>query len=76
MMLMEYNEAETMNLFREEGREEGCEEGREEGEDILARLINQLFAKGLVDEAQKVAEDKSYRKEMYVKLGLMPAKDV
>lgn len=67
MMLMEYNEAETMDMFKEEGREEG--------EDILARLINLLFAKGLVDEVQKVAADKSYRKEMYVKLGLMPAKD-
>ena len=31
MLLTEYNEAETMELFREEGREEGLEEGRKEG---------------------------------------------
>ena len=30
MLLTEYNEAETMELFREEGRKEGREEGREE----------------------------------------------
>ena len=29
--LTEYNEAEAMELFREEGREEGRREGREEG---------------------------------------------
>lgn len=28
MMLMEYNEAEQMNLFREEGREEGVAKGK------------------------------------------------
>ena len=31
MLLAEYNEVETMELFREEGREEGRQEGREEG---------------------------------------------
>ena len=31
MLLTEYNEAEQMELFREEGREEGRAEGREEG---------------------------------------------
>jgi hypothetical protein len=30
MLLTEYNEAETMELFKEEGRKEGREEGREE----------------------------------------------
>ena len=30
MLLTEYNEAEAMELFREEGRAEGREEGREE----------------------------------------------
>ncbi len=30
MCLTEYNEAETMEMFREEGREQGREEGREE----------------------------------------------
>ena len=31
MLLTEYNEAEVMELFREEGRQEGREEGRQEG---------------------------------------------
>ena len=31
MLLTEYNEAETMELFREDGRKEGLEEGRKEG---------------------------------------------
>ena len=32
MLLTEYNEAETMELFKEEGREEGRKEGRMEGQ--------------------------------------------
>ena len=36
MCLTEYNEAEAMEMFKEEGREEGRKEGREEGrEDAL-----------------------------------------
>ena len=31
MCITEYNEAETMQMIREEGREEGRKEGREEG---------------------------------------------
>ena len=31
MCLTEYNEAEAMEMFKEEGREEGRKEGREEG---------------------------------------------
>ena len=38
MMLMEYNEAEQMNLFREDGRREGRQEGRQEG--TLSTLID------------------------------------
>ncbi len=49
MLLTEYNEAETMELFREEGRAEGRAEGRVEGR-----------AEGRVEEresnAQKIAE--------------------
>ena len=44
MLLAEYNEAETMELFRKEGREEGREEGRKEGREegalqALASLV-------------------------------------
>ncbi len=31
MCITEYNEAETMQMIREEGREEGRKEGREKG---------------------------------------------
>ena len=61
MLLTEYNEAEQMELFKEDGRREG----RAEGEGLMARLMNVLFEKGLIKEAQKAAVDESYRKEMY-----------
>ena len=61
MLLTEYNEAEQMELFKEDGRREG----RAEGEGLMARLMNVLFEKGLIKEAQKAAADESYRKEMY-----------
>ena len=32
MLMEEYNEAEVLELTREEGKEEGREEGREEGQ--------------------------------------------
>ena len=47
MLLTEYNEAEAMELFREEGRAEGREEGREEDREeatagYLASLMRTL----------------------------------
>ena len=40
MLLTEYDEAEAMELFREEGREEGRKEGREEqARTFYARMI-------------------------------------
>ena len=38
MCLTEYDEAETMNMFKEEGRREGYEDGRREGEAERQRL--------------------------------------
>ena len=51
MCLTEYNEAETMNMFkeegREEGREEGLEEGREEGREAeRVETVEKLIRKG------------------------------
>lgn len=40
MCITEYNEAETMQMIREEGREQGREEGREEG--MMELLANQV----------------------------------
>ena len=56
MLLTEYNEAKTMELFKEEGREEGRVEGREEGraEGIDIGTINTYVAlveDGVIDTA-------------------------
>ena len=49
MLLTEYNEAEQMELFKEDGRREGRAEGRIEGraEGIMETLIS-LVKKGLL----------------------------
>ena len=49
MLLTEYNEAEQMELFKEDGRREGRKEGRKEGraEGIIETLIS-LVKKGLL----------------------------
>ena len=47
MCLTEYNEAETMQMFKEEGREEGRAEGREEGrEEGRAEMIKDMLKRG------------------------------
>ena len=45
MLLTEYNEAETMELFREEGRAEGRAEGRTEG---IIEALTALAKEGLI----------------------------
>ena len=62
MCITEYNEAETMQLFKEEGRKEG--------EDKLGKLIALLLANGLTDDARLAALDKSARAELYRKYGI------
>ena len=69
MLLTEYNEAETMEMFREEGRAEGRAEGREEGiiegqekgMSRLNRLMNILFSQNRIDDAKRCTEDPAYR---------------
>ena len=46
MCLTEYNEAETMQMFKEEGREEGRAEGLEEGR---AEGLEEGHTKGLAE---------------------------
>ncbi len=46
MCLTEYNEAETMQMFKEEGRAEGRVEGREEGR---AKGLEEGHTKGLAE---------------------------
>ena len=53
MLLTEYNEAEAMELFREEGRAEGRAEGHAEG--IIDTLIS-LVQKGLLSIKDAAAQ--------------------
>jgi predicted transposase YdaD len=57
MLLTEYNEAEAMELFREEGRAEGRAEGLAEGraEGIVDTLIS-LVQKGLLSIKDAAAQ--------------------
>ena len=57
MCITEYNEAETMKMFREEGREEG--------EDKLGRLVSLLISKGRTGDIEKAATDKAVRANLY-----------
>ena len=62
MLLTEYNEIETMELFKEEGREEGRIEGREEG---LQEGLQEGLTKGLQEgltKGQILQAIKMYRK--------------
>ena len=76
MLLTEYNEAETMELFREEGRKEGRQEGRQEGRkegraDGLTsgtQLTNYLWQHGRGDDAIKAEHDKDYLNKLFVEL--------
>ena len=61
MLLTEYNEAKTMELFKEEGRMEG----RKEGETRLSALITRLISLGRTDEIAKAASDSAYRDRLY-----------
>ena len=61
MLLTEYNEAQAMELFREEGRAEG----RVEGEDRLARLMKLLFGQRRFEDAQRAATDAAFRDQLY-----------
>ena len=57
MLLTEYNEAQAMELFREEGRAEG--------EDRLARLMKLLFGQRRFEDAQRAATDAAFRDQLY-----------
>ena len=57
MLLTEYNKAQAMELFREEGRVEG--------EDRLARLMKLLFGQRRFEDAQRTATDAAFRDQLY-----------
>ena len=66
MWINEYNEEETMQMFKEEGRQEG----RQEGENLLAALINKLISLGRNDDITKVTTDQAFRENLYIQFGL------
>ena len=74
MWINEYNEEETMQMFKEEGikigEQRGRQEGRQEGENLLAALINKLISLGRNDEIFKAANDPAFRDSLYVQFGL------
>ena len=57
MLLTEYNEAETMELFRRDGRKEGANQ--------FASLIKKLRELGRHEDAEKAIEDPDFRRVLY-----------
>ena len=57
MCLTEYNEAEVLELTKEEGREEG--------EDLLGKIIAKLLGLGRIEDARKAAVHKDFGNRMY-----------
>lgn len=70
MCLTEYNETETMELFREEGRAEGRKEGRAEGEDRLAKLIIILNENHETELMTSALQDSQIREKLYKKYNI------
>ena len=83
MLLTEYNETRTMEMFKKEGREEGRiegrkegriegrEEGRGEGEARLGTLITRLISLGRTDDIAKAASDPVFRGKLYAEFGMV-----
>ena len=70
MWINEYNEEETMQMFKEEGIREGMQKGRKEGESLLAALINKLAELGRNDDIVRIANDTAFRESLYIQFGL------
>ncbi len=78
MLLTEYDEAKTMELFKEEGRAEGRAEGRLEGREQgfalgmarLARLMSKLLSQGRGADAERAANDEDYRNRLFEEYGI------
>ena len=67
MCVTEYNEAETLQMIRKEGREEG----REEGEDRLGKLMILLISAQRTEDAQRAAVDKEKRRTLYEEFNIV-----
>ena len=58
---------------RQEGRREGRQEGLREGENLLATLLNMLFADGRTEDAKLALINKEERNKFYREYGLAPS---
>ena len=63
MCVTEYNEAETLQMIREEGREEG--------EDRLGKLMILLISAQRTEDAQRAAVDKEKRRTLYEEFNIV-----
>ena len=70
-IMTEYNEQETMDLFRKEWHEEGFLEGMSKGESRLAALVTKLKDCGREADVFKAASDSAYRDSLYREFGLI-----
>ena len=68
MCITEYNEEETMQMFKEEGKEEGIKigeaRGKEKGQEELNSLYAYLQDSGRQDDLMKAIKDKEYREKL------------
>ena len=70
MLLTEYNEAETMELFKEDGRAEGRVEGRAEEREKIFRLLLKMNEAGDVVDFQKLSSDPEELERQFRKYGI------
>ena len=68
MFLTEYDEAETMEMFKKEFREDGIEEGRREGIEAGLQLgqdmLTWLKDQGRIDDIMRTISDNDFRDKM------------
>ena len=62
MWINEYNEEETMQMFKEEGRQEEA--------NLFSALIKKLTSLGKNEDIIKIADDSTFREKLYVQYGL------
>ena len=75
MLLTEYNETRTMEMFKEEGRKEGRAEGRVEGKRLeearLSALIDKLISLDRFDDALQAARNPAYKEHLYKEFSML-----
>ena len=70
MWINEYNEEETMQMFKEEGIKIGEQRGKQEEANLFSALIKKLTSLGKSEDIIKIADDSTFREKLYVQYGL------